>query len=431
MNENTPQGSAHQISYATDLARLRGLLQGRPARAGLSRRDALRAGGLTAAGLGLAACGVSGAGKHVATSKVQQQARAYWAKQKKHGHVNFANWPLYIDTNHETLKLFTKATGITVTYKEVIQDDPSWFAKVDPEIRAGQYIGYDIQVITDGFQWSDFVALGEFQPLDQKLMTNFYKNASSKFKNRSFDPGNLYGMPWASGSTGIGWNPKFIKEPISSINDLWNPKYAGHVGMMSDVQEIGNFGLYKIGVAPEKSKPADWQKAADALKQQKSAGIVRQYYDQSYINALAKGDTWITMAWSGDIFQQNLSSGTGLKFVVPKEGGNIWTDNMTIPKYAQNPVDAMMLMDWFYQPDIAARLTEAIEYIPPVPAARAIISAQASKASGSAKKTLEEVAASPLVWLSAADAARLHNYVSPTGKLQQTFTSIFEPVVSG
>jgi spermidine/putrescine transport system substrate-binding protein len=432
MNEHTPRPDLASTDLAsTDLARLRGLLQGHPAKAGLSRRDALRAGGLTAAGLGLAACGVSGAGKHVAISKVQKQAQAFWAKQKKHGHVNFANWPLYIDTDHETLKLFTKATGITVTYKEVIQDEPSFFAKVDPEIRAGQYIGYDIMVITDGFQWSDYVALGEFIPLDQKLMTNFYKNASATFKNRSYDPGNTYGMPWASGSTGIAWNPKFISEPITSINDLWNPKYAGHVGMFSDVQEIGNFGMYKIGVVPEKSGPKDWQNAADALKQQKSAGIVRQYFDQSYINALSKGDVWITMAWSGDIFQQNLSSGTQLKFVVPKEGGNIWTDNMTIPKYAQNPVDAMMLMDWYYRPDIAAMLTEAIEYIPPVPAARGLIRTAAGKATGSEKKNLEEVADSSLVWLSAADEARLHNFVSPTGKLQQTFTSIFEPVVSG
>lgn len=431
MTENTPHSAAGHQGPAAEIAHLRGLLQGRPARAGLSRRDALRAGGLTAAGLGLAACGVSGAGKHLSQSKVQKEAQTFWAKQKKHGHVNFANWPLYIDTNHETLKLFTKATGITVTYKEVIQDDPSWFAKVDPEIRAGQYIGYDIQVITDGFQWSDFVALGEFTPLDQKMMTNFYKYASPKFKNRSFDPGNLYGMPWASGSTGIAWNSKFIKEPISSITDLWNPKYAGHVGMMSDIQEIGNFGLYKIGVAPEKSGPADWQKAANVLKAQKSAGIVRQYYDQSYINALAKGDTWISMAWSGDIFQQNLSSGSQLKFVVPKEGGNIWTDNMTIPKYAQNPVDAMMLMDWYYRPDIAAKLTEAIEYITAVPAARAIIASDAAKATGSGKATLEEVANSPLVWIPATDQARLHNYVSVTGKLQQTYSSIFEPVVSG
>jgi len=431
MTDNTPRGPQSRPGSEFDLAQLRGLLQGRPARAGLSRRDALRFGGAAAAGLGLAACGVSGAGKHVALSQVKTDAEKFWAKQKKHGHVNFANWPLYIDTSHETLNLFTQATGITVNYKEVIQDDPSWFAKVDPEIRAGQYIGYDIMVITDGFQWSDFAALGEFTPLDQKLMTNFYKNASVKFKNRSFDPGNTYGMPWASGSTGIAWNPKFIKDPISSINDLWNPKYAGHVGMMADIQEIGNFGLYKIGVAPETSTQADWQKAADALKAQKAAGIVRQYYDQSYINALAKGDTWISMAWSGDIFQQNLSSGSELKFVVPKEGGSIWTDNMTIPKYAQNPVDAMMLMDWYYRPDIAAKLTEAIEYITAVPAVQSIISSDAAKATGSSKTTLQEVASSPLVWLTAADYARLHNYVNVTGKAQQTYSSIFEPVVSG
>ena len=73
------------------------------------------------------------------------------------------------------------------------------------------------------------------------------------------------------------------------------------------------------------------------------------------------------MAWSGDVFLQNLSSGTDLRFVIPREGGNMWTDNMMIPRRAQNPVDAMMLMDWYYRPAIAALLTEAINYIPPVP----------------------------------------------------------------
>lgn len=388
-------------------------------------------GGLAVAGLGLAACGVKGAGRQQSAATVRSQAQKFWAKQRKHGHVNFANWPLYIDTGHETLKMFTKATGVTVSYSEVIQDDPSWFAKVDPEIRAGQYIGYDIMVITDGFQWADFVALGEFTPLDQSMMTNFNKYASEKFKHRSFDPGNTYGMPWASGSTGIAWNPKYIKDPIHSINDLWNPKYAGHVGMMSDIQEIANFGLYKIGVAPETSTPADWQNAASVLKKQKSAGIVRQYYDQSYISALAKGDTWISMAWSGDVFQQNLSSGTDLKFVVPDEGGTIWTDNMTIPRYAQNPVDAMMLMDWYYRPEIAALLTEGINYITAVPTAQSIIAADAAKARGSAKTALTEVATSPLVWLSASDYARLHNYVNVSGAKQQLFSSIFQPVVAG
>jgi spermidine/putrescine transport system substrate-binding protein len=200
---------------------------------------------------------------------------------------------------------------------------------------------------------------------------------------------------------------------------------------MSDVQEIANFGLFKIGVNPQKSTETDWKNAASELTKQKSAGIVRQYYDQSYINALSKGDTWITMAWSGDIFQQNLSAGTNLQFTVPQEGGTLWTDNMMIPKYAQNPVAAMELIDWFYKPQVAAMVTEAINYITPVPSVQAIIQADAAKATGSNKATLEQVASSPLVWLTHADYARLKPYVPITAQNRATFYSIFQPVVAG
>jgi spermidine/putrescine transport system substrate-binding protein len=409
-----------------DAALLRGMTQRR-----YSRRDALSFGGLAAAGLGLAACGVQGAGKQQSSSQVESAAKKFWAGKTKHGHVNFANWPLYIDTGHGTLKKFTAATGITVDYAEVIQDDPSWFAKIDPIIRSRQSIGYDVMVVTDGFEFSELVALGELIPLDQSRLANFHKYASAKFQHRSFDPGNTYSIPWASGSTGIAWNPKFVKTPVTSINDLWNPAYKGHVGMMSDIQEIGNFGMIKVGVNPQSSTPADWNKAASALIQQRNDGIVRQYYDQSYINALSKGDTWITMAWSGDIFQQNLSSGTSLQFVVPKEGGTIWTDNMMIPKYAQNPVDAMMLMDWYYGPDTAAQLTESINYITAVPSAQPIIEAAAGQATGSDKQDLTEVATSSLVWPTTADYRRLYNYVDVTGKMKSQYSSIFQPIVAG
>jgi spermidine/putrescine transport system substrate-binding protein len=243
--------------------------------------------------------------------------------------------------------------------------------------------------------------------------------------------GNTYSIPWASGSTGIAWNPKYITTPVTSINDLWNPAYKGHVGMMSDIQEIGNFGMIKLGINPQASKPADWTKAAATLTAQRNAGLVRQYYDQSYINALTKGDTWITMAWSGDIFQQNLSSGSNLQFVVPKEGGSIWTDNMMIPKYTQNPVDAMMLMDWYYRPEIAAMLTESINYITAVPAVRALISSAAGQATGATKQTLTEVAGSSLVWPTSAVYNRLYNYADVSGKLKDQYSSIFQPVVAG
>ena len=104
---------------------------------------------------------------------------------------------------------------------------------------------------------------------------------------------------------------------------------------------------------------------------------------------------------------------------------------MMIPKYAQNPVAAMELIDWFYRPDIAALLTEGIEYISPVPAVQDLIKQAAAAATGDDKKTLEEVADSPLVWLSSDEYARLKNYVPLTAKNESTFNGIFQPVVAG
>ena len=345
--------------------------------------------------------------------------------------MDFANWPLYIDPGHQTLKEFTATTGVSVSYTEVIQDTPSWFAKINPILQAGDSIGYDVMVITDGFQFSQLLADGKLVPLDQHMLGNFYRNASAKFQHRSFDPGNTYSVPWASGSTGIAWNPKYIKTPVTSINELWNPAYKGRVGMMSDPQEIGNFGMIKLGINPERSKPADWRAASRALLAQRDAGLVRGYYEQSYIDALSNGDTWISMAWSGDIFQQNLTSGTGLQFTIPREGGSIWTDNMVIPRGAKNPVDAMMLMNWYYRPAVAAQLTAAINYITAVPAVRPIIAAAATKAHGQTRHTLTEVATSKLVWPTPAEYARLYNYADVSGKLQREYLAIFKPVIGG
>jgi len=400
---------------------------------GYRRRDALRLAGL--AGLAAAGLAAAGCGSESPTPAPKPTppvgSTAWWATQRRHGHVNFANWPLYIDPSHQTLKDFTAATGITVSYAEVIQENDSWYNEISPILRKGQTIGYDIMVITDGFQFSELVTAGDLIPLNQKLMPNFYRYARPRFKNRSFDPGNTYSMPWAGGATGIAWNPNFIHKEISSINELWNPAYKGRVGMMTDVLDTGNFGMIKEGINPETSGPDDWRKAAQALAQQRDAGLVQGYYDQEYIDHLSKGDTWISMAWSGDIFFQNLSSGTDLRFVIPREGGNMWTDNMMIPRGAQNPVDAMMLMDWYYRPPIAAMLTEAINYIPPVPRAQPIIAADAAKASGSEKTLLTKVATSDLVFLRSAQYARLRNYADVSGKRQEQYLSFFQPLVAG
>jgi spermidine/putrescine transport system substrate-binding protein len=409
-----------------DPALMRGLSQRR-----LSRRDAFRISGLSATALALAACGVKGKAKPAATTPAPDAVAKFWSGKTGNGHVDFANWPLYMDPKQPELKKFTAKTGITVTYKEVIQDDPSWFAKIQPQLAANQSIGFDLMVVTNGIQFGDLVKLGYLAPLDPKKLVNYTANAADKYKQEAYDPGNIYSVPWASGITGIGYDPDKVTTPPTSMADLWNPKYKGKVGMMGDTQELANFGLLATGANPDQSTAADWQKAADKLKQQRDSGIVRKYYDQSYIDALGKGDVWLTMAWSGDIFQKNVSDGTNLQFVIPSEGATLWTDNMMIPITAANPVDALTLIDYFYDPVVAGSLAEYINYITPVPGAKAAIEADAGKASGDDKSFLESVAKSPLVFPTDTDYARLHYYVQFKTPADQTqFNSLFDPIVT-
>jgi len=411
---------------------IRGLTQRR-----ISRRTALKgAGALSVTGF-LAACGIGGGGTTAPASA--QHVNWVWDKATKAGTLDFANWPLYIDTGQDaagnttypSLQKFTADTGIKVNYSEPIQDNASWFAKVAPELQQGQPIGFDIMVVTNGIEMTNFQLKHWLTELDPTKMPNFFKNAAPRLQKRQFDPGNKFTMPWQSGLTGIGYNPKLTQREITSFADLFDPAFKGRVGMFTNNEDVGNLTLVGMGIKPEKSKASDWQKAADKLKQQRDSGLVRKYYDQSYIKALEAGETWISMAWSGDIFQANLSAGNDdLKFVVPKEGAIIWTDNMCIPVGAAHPVDAITYMDYVYQPAIAAMLAEYIDYITPVPAARDVVLSDAAAATDSATKDgLLGTANSPLVFPSADDLAKTSYYRVLTPSEASQWNDIFNAVI--
>ncbi|MEV4748672.1 spermidine/putrescine ABC transporter substrate-binding protein [Streptosporangium sp. NPDC049248] len=404
---------------------LRGMTQSRS----VTRRDALRLGGMSAAGLALAACGVQG--KKVEAPR-QDAVAEYWGSKKKNGTLRFANWPLYIDKDgkrYPSLEMFEADTGIKVTYTEAIQDIPTFFGKIQPLLAANNDIGYDLMVLTNGLQLSKAIALGYLVPLDHSKLPNFAANATSVVKNPTWDPNNAHTVPWAGGLTGIAYNPKYVDD-VKSVADLWNPKYKGKVGMMLDTQEVANFGMFALGIDPDKSTEADWRKAGEKLKQQRDAGLVRKYYENDYVDALARGDIWITMAWSGDIFQQ-VAEGKDLRFVVPEEGGTIWTDNLCIPKTSQNPVDALTFMDYVYQPKIATMLVEAINYITPVSSAKDLVLADAAKATGKEKAALEQIAESPMIFPSEADMAKLRSYKKLNPGEEKVFEDIFQPITQG
>ncbi|GAA3978425.1 polyamine ABC transporter substrate-binding protein [Thermobifida alba] len=400
-------------------AELRGLTQAR-----YSRRDTFRLAGLSAAALALAGCGVEGQSQGGTTSA------DFWADKKSNGKVRFANWPLYMDPEKPELQRFTEQTGIEVEYNEAIQDMPSWFGQIQPLLANGDDVGADLMVISNGQELTKLIALGYLAPLDRKQLTNFTEFTDEYHTMSAYDYGNKYTVPYASGITGIAYDPDRVGREITSIKDLWDPEFKGRVGMMRDPQEISNFGLFYTGVSPADSTVDDWKAAAEALKQQRDDGIVRAYYEQDYIQPLTNGDIWITMAWSGDIFQVNAEEGSNLKFVIPEEGGTLWTDNLTIPITAPNPVDALMLMDFLYDPDVAASLAEYINYICPVPHAKEVLLDRAAELGGEEKKALEDLANSPLVFPSDSDYAKLHNYVVldvESGE-DEEFNSIFQAI---
>ena len=233
-------------------------------------------------------------------------------------------------------------------------------------------------------------------------------------------------MPWQSGITGIGYDPKKVGKKITSWNDLRDPALRGKIGMFGDTEDLPGSALLAVGVNPRRRKNADWRKAAAWLRQQQP--LVRKYYEQDYIAPLKSGDIWASMAWSGDIFQAKLDK-PNLEFVVPKEGAMFWSDNMCIPKYAKHPVDAMIYMDWVYQPRIAALIAEYVSYITPVPAAQQVIQKDAREATSKDDKEYDAaLATSPLIFPTKSDYAKLHRYRVLSKSEQAVWNSIFQPI---
>jgi spermidine/putrescine transport system substrate-binding protein len=361
-------------AHDTDPAIMRGLTQPR-----FSRRDMLKYGGAGVLGLSalLSGCGVPGALDTAATSGGGAGSPSWWARQKLHRVVNFGNWPYYIDVlghQHPSLEHFTRLTGIKVNYSEPISNNLPFYAAIRPSLQAGLYTGYDVIVMTTNSPaLGDLISYGWLTPLDRTMMTNFRKYASPLVTSPSWDPGNKYTMAWQSGYTAIGYNSTMIKNP-SSVGVLFDKKYTGRVGMMADPQELGSVGLLAIGVDPASSTESDWAKAAGVLRKQRSDGIVRGYYDQNYINHLKSGALVVSQAWSGDIFQADLTTTyRHLQLLIPDEGAMHWTDNMCIPQHAKNPKDAMTLMDYYYQPQVAAVVEYYNDYVCPVPAAKEML----------------------------------------------------------
>jgi spermidine/putrescine transport system substrate-binding protein len=373
----------------------------------------------------LAACGVRGA-----ADRPSPTAASPSPLPEKAGVLNVANWPLYIDLEDgesATLDTFKDQSGIDITYREDINDNDEFFGTdLRQQLSADQPTGWDIIVVTD-WMVAKLIRLGWLEPLHQSVLPAVTENLDEKFRDPPYDPGNAHSYPWAAGITGIGYNIELTGREIRSINDLFDPEFRGQVGMFSEMRDTIDFMFYLDGVVPEEATMADVERAIERLEKQKADGIVRAYYGNEYTDQLAAGNLALTMAWSGDIFALRQDD-PNLRFVIPEEGGNRWTDNMCIPLHAEHPTDAHEWMDFVYGPEIAAGITEWVWYESPVndEVIRDIIRRHAGEFDD---PSLRQLAKDTTVWPDEATLSRLHGSKNLTEEEERAWHDLFDPLI--
>jgi spermidine/putrescine transport system substrate-binding protein len=398
----------------------------------VSRRELFRYAGAGAGALGLAqllaACGVGGS----------EGARPTPAGEKSlgpiTGELSMANWPAYIDkagSKSPTIEQFKRQTGIDLKYKVEVNDNDEFYGTdLRPQLVEGQATGWDIVVLTD---WliAKMIGQGWLEELDHDLIPNFAANADEKFKDPSYDPGNAHSVPWAAGITGIGYNRELTGRDITSIEDLFDPAFAGSVGMFKEMRDTYNFMFYLEDIEPTEATLDDVEQATEKLRQQVEDGIVRAYYGNDYLDQLAAGNLSITMAWSGDVFGL---LDPDIKFVVPREGGNRWTDNMCIPLGAEHQRDAHEFMNFVYRPDIATQITEWVWYESPVAQVQETIQKHANGPNSgdlSCSPYCQDLANSDLVWPTEETLSQLHGYKLLDLEEERAWQELFQTVTQG
>lgn len=282
--------------------------------------------------------------------------------------VNVYNWSDYIDES--VLEDFTKETGIKVVYDVFDSNEV-----LETKLLAGG-TGYDVVVPTGTFLARQIQA-GVFSELEKdKLpnLSNMWKDIEDRVEK--YDPGNAYSINYMWGSTGIGYNVDKVKAalgedaPVDSWDLVFKPenieklKECG-VHMLDAPAEMIPAALNYLGLDPDSKDPSDIEKAGELLKSVRPS--IQKFHSSEYINALANGDICVAIGWSGDVLQARdrateVDNGVTIEYAIPKEGAQMWFDQMAIPADAPNKAEAHEFLDFIMRPDVMAKASNVVYY---------------------------------------------------------------------
>lgn len=335
-------------------------------RSSVSRRRLLQVAGISSAAMAAAACGTGGgtASEGAAPEDVSDTEKV----------VNWSNWVEYMDIDEETgayptLERFQEESGIAVTYTEDVNDNNEFYAKVRTQLEQGQDIDRDIVVLTD-WMAALWIQRGFAQKLDKAAIPNS-ANLIPRLQNVSFDKPRDYTLPWQGGFAGLGYNIAAYQQAtgnseMTSLDQLFDPALAGRVTLLSEMRDTMGCIMAWQGNDPSNFTQEQFEQAIDALTEQVQAGQIRQVTGNDYLAALESGDVIAVIGWSGDIF----ALGEEFAFALPESGGTLWTDNMLVPSTSRRKKNAEAVMNFYYQPDVAAEVAAYINYLCPVAGAQ-------------------------------------------------------------
>jgi spermidine/putrescine transport system substrate-binding protein len=378
-------------------------------------RGALASGALLLTGGALSACGTKG-GKQTEATCVSDDLSA---TEKT---INFSNWPLYIDVDendeskHPTLVEFISATGIAVTYTEDINDNDEFFGKVQNQLAACQATDRDIIVLTD-WMAARMIRLGWIQKVDKSKIPNVTKNVLSSLRGRSFDKNNEFAVPWQSGLAGIGYNGNVTAEVRTVDELLTRPDLKGRVTALTEMRDTMGLIMLGNGHDPSNFTEAQFDEALAKLQQAVTSGQIRRFTGNDYAPDLAKGDIAACIAWSGDVIQLSAED-EKVQFVVPEAGATLFSDNMLVPNKAGHKANAERLMDYYYDPAVAAEVAAYVNYMCPVEGARAEM-----------EKTDPDLASNVLIFPDEATLKNSHVFMALDESSERSYTEKFQKVI--
>jgi spermidine/putrescine transport system substrate-binding protein len=367
----------------------------------ISRRAVIAGAGAVAGVGALAACG--GGGSDSAS-----------------GSVRFGNWPLYLDVDdsgkrYPTLEAFTEQTGIDVKYFEDYNDNDEFFGKVQAQLKLNEDIGYDLVTPTD-WMAGRWIRLGYAQKLDRANIPNA-GNILETLGSPTFDAKREYTLTWQGIMGGFGWNVEKNPKGIRTLEDLFSPSNKGKIIVLTEMRDTVGVILRSQGVNLSTVTEDQFMNAVDYLAKMIKDGWIRGVKGNEYAEDLTSGDATAVIGWSGDMFILKAENDGKFDFAVPESGGTISGDNMLIPSTAtaEAKASAEQLINYYYDPAVAAEVAAYVNYVCPVKGAQAEM-----------EKIDPELAQSEFIFPSESMMANLSVFRALTPAEESTWTEAFQ-----